>query len=625
MKTNLVLNSETPKTVVFSQNPWIFMKNCRFLSESLVFIKILSFGHFSLSFQEDNINKFYVKQCPCPPGLQVLYTYTMLTAGSKHISIMVWNMTDSGIFLKKGVHVAHVVSATLVPPVEVPSEEEPVKGTEETWEWLSVQERQKKMMDKLNLDGLSEWSLCNAATVRELLFSYHDIFALKHNELGCTSAIKHEIHINDNKPFKEHFRHIPPPLLEEVHASLRDMLDTGAIWPSQSPWCNTVVVVWNKDGSLQFCIDIRCLNTQTKKDSYPLPRIQEVLENMTGDAHFSMMDFKSGFWQVCMAPELQQYTMFMVGNLGFYKFTRMPFGLCNAPTTFQHLMQNTLGEINLTYCIIYLDDVIVFRWTEEEHLKLLWVVFECFREFNLKLKPAKSSFFQTETVYLVHHFSSEGICPSKENVCAIKEFPMPETYTQVRAFCGPAGHYHHVIKGFALLVHPLYNILGNKVKMGPVILPMEAQDAVWLLKEKIQSMPVLVFCNFDKPFLLETDASKEGLGVVLSQKQDDGCYHPVAFGSRTLMPSKQNYHSSNLEFLALKWSVTEHFKEYLAYAPFTVCMDTNPLTYVLTTPNLDAMAHHWVGALTSYEFTLEYQRIRQCCCWSTEQSTCQTW
>ena len=129
-----------------------------------------------------------------------------------------------------------------------------------------------------------------------------------------------------------------------------------------------------------------------------------------------------------------------------------------------------------------------------------------------------------------------------------------------------------------------------------------------MLKERITSAPVLVFPDFNKPFLLETDASKEGLGVVLSQKQDDGCYHPVAFSSRTLMPSEQNYHSSKLEFLALKWSITEHFKEYLAYAPFTVCTDNNPLTYVLTTPNLDATRHRWIGALTSDKFTLEYQK-----------------
>ena len=245
---------------------------------------------------------------------------------------------------------------------------------------------------------------------------------------------------------------------------------------------------------------------------------------------------------------------------------------------------------------------------KKEHLEHLQVVFEHFREFNLKLKPAKCSFFQMEIVYLAHHVSCKGICPSKENVHAIEEFPMPETYTQVRVFCGRAGHYCCFIKGFVLLVHPLYDILGNEVKMGPVTLPMEAQDVVQLLKEKIQSVPIVVFPNFDKPFLLETDASKEGLGAVLSQKQDNGHYHPVTFGSRTLMPSEQNYHSSKLEFLTLKWSVTEHFKEYLAYAPFTVHMDNNPLTYVLTTPNLDMAGHCWVGVLASYEFTLEYQK-----------------
>ena len=142
-----------------------------------------------------------------------------------------------------------------------------------------------------------------------------------------------------------------------------------------------------------------------------------------------------------------------------------------------------------------------------------------------------------EIVYLAHHVSSKGIHPSKENVCAIKEFAMPETYTQVRVFCGLVGHYHHFIKSFAHLVHPLYGILGDEVKMGPVTLLSKAQDVVRLLKEKILSAPILVFPDFDKPFLLETDASKEGLGAVLSQKQDDGHYHPVVFGSRTLMPS----------------------------------------------------------------------------------------
>ena len=129
-----------------------------------------------------------------------------------------------------------------------------------------------------------------------------------------------------------------------------------------------------------------------------------------------------------------------------------------------------------------------------------------------------------------------------------------------------------------------------------------------ILKGKVQSMPVLMFPDFDKPFLLEMDASKEGLEVVLSQKQSDGWYHPIAFGSCFLIPLEKNYHSSKLEFLALKWSVTEHFKEYLTYAPFVVQTDNNPLTYVLTMPNLDATGHRWVGVLASFQFELKYQK-----------------
>ena len=292
-----------------------------------------------------------------------------------------------------------------------------------------------------------------------------------------------------------------------------------------------------------------------------------------------------------MAPGSQQYTAFTVGNLGFYEFTRMPFGLCNAPATFQHLMQNTLGELNLTYCVIYLDDVIVFGHTEEEHLECLHMLFERFQEFNLKLKPSKCSFFQLEIVYLAHHVSWRGILPSWENVRTVQEFPMPETYTQVCTFYRLVRHYRRFIKGFANIACPLYDVLAKEVKMGPVDLPPEAWEAVGVLKGKVQSAPVLVFPDFNKPFLLEMAATKEELGVVLSQTQSDGWYHPVAFGSCSLTPSEKNYHSSKLEFLALKWSVTEHFKEYLAYTPFVVHTNSNPLTYMLMTPNLDAMGH----------------------------------
>ena len=212
----------------------------------------------------------------------------------------------------------------------------------------------------------------------------------------------------------------------------------------------------------------------------------------------------------------------------------------------------------------------------------------------------------------MHYISKEGVHPSKDNVHVIEEFPRPETFMQVRAFCGLAGHYRQFIKGFANIVRTLCThcmmYVGKEMKMGPMQLPPEAHEAVQMLKEKILTLPLLAFLDFTKPFLLEMDASKEGLGAILSQKQDDRRFHPVTFGSCSLMPAERNYHSSKLEFLALKWGIMEHFREYLAYAPFMVKTDNNPLTCILTTPNLDATGHHWGGVLASFEFELEYQK-----------------
>ena len=206
----------------------------------------------------------------------------------------------------------------------------------------------------------------------QLLAKYHDMFSLDPVELGCTHSMEHMIKVTDDTPFKEQFRQIPPLLVKGVWNHLWEMLESGAIWPSQSAWCNAVVLVRKKDGSLWFCIDFCHLNAH----SYPLPRIQEALESLVGAGHFSCLDLKSGFWQIKMEEASKQYTTFMLGNLGFFECDRMPFELCNALVTFQWLMQNCLGKLNLIYCLIYLDNLIMFLQTTEEHLHRLHVLFD---------------------------------------------------------------------------------------------------------------------------------------------------------------------------------------------------------------------------------------------------------
>ena len=324
---------------------------------------------------------------------------------------------------------------------------------------------------------------------------------------------------------------------------------------------------------------------------------------------FSTMDLKSGFWQVKMAEKSRQYTTFTMGSMGIFEFLWMPYRLCNTLATFQQLMQNCPGELNLTYALIYLDDVIVFSRTEEEHLTRLRAVFERFREHGMKLKPSKCPFVWKEIAFLGHKVSEEGMKPGNDSLKGIAEMAPPANYTEIRRFLGVTGFFRHFIKNYAQIARPLNDLLegkGSKWKAQPVDLPPEALEAFNTLKMKCMTAPVLTFADFQKPFLLETDASSCGLGAVLSQEQDDGKYHLVAYASRELKGGEKKYHSSKLEFLALKWAVTDQFKEYLQYKPFTVCTDNNPLTYVMTTPNLDAIGHRWVAALAGYNMTIEY-------------------
>ena len=327
---------------------------------------------------------------------------------------------------------------------------------------LMIRQRHGKLFDELDLSGLDSWAPKMADKACQLLAKYHDIFSLDQAELGCTHSTEHAIKVTDDTPFKEHFRRIPPPMVEEVRNHLREMLESGAIRPSQSVWCNTIMLVRKKDGGLQFCIDFRHLNAHTRKDSYPLPQIQEAPESFVGAGHFSCLDLKSSFWQIRMDEALKQYTTFTVGNLGFFECDRILFGLCNVPATFQRLMQNCMGELNFVYCLIYLDDLIVFSRTTEEHLYRLRIVFNCLREYNLKLKPLKCSLFKEEINYLAHKVSKAGVRPSDINVKAIAEYAPLKTYTEIRAFLGLVGHYRYFINGFARIAQPLNKHLAGE-------------------------------------------------------------------------------------------------------------------------------------------------------------------
>ena len=335
---------------------------------------------------------------------------------------------------------------------------------------------------------------------------------------------------------------------------------------------------------------------------------------MAGNRYFSVIDMKSGYHKVEILEPHKERTAFTVGPLGLYEFNRMPFGLTGAPATYQRMMQDVLGEFHMKICCIFIDDIIIFSSTFEEHLSRLKEVFDRIREANLKLSPEKCSFFKTKVKYVGHIISEQGVETDPEKIDKIINWPTPTNPEEVRKFIGFTGYYRRFIQHFSQISKPLTELMpvNNKkktkkpVKQKEWIWGIEQQTAFETLKKKLSTSPILSYPDHDKPFEIHTDASSSGLGAILYQEQN-GLKRVIAYASRSLSKSEQHYPAHKLEFLALKWALCDKFHDYLYGNTFTVITDNNPLTYVLTTANLDATGHRWLAALGVYNFEIIYR------------------
>ena len=357
-------------------------------------------------------------------------------------------------------------------------------------------DRLNELFTKLDLKGTEEWPDDLQQKVHDHLVEYQHLFSLNDLELGKTSKVKHQIKLNNNVPFKDRYRRIQSQEFDEVCRHLGEMLKIGAIQKSVSPWASPVVLVRKKDGSLRFCIDLRKLNSQTIKDAYSLPRIEESLDCLNGAVIFTSLDLKAGYWQVEMDEESIPYMAFTVGPLGFYECVRMPFGLTNAPATFQHLMESCLGDYHLKYCIIYLDDIIIFSKTPEEHINRLRKVLEKLDEAGLRLKLSKCEFFKDRLEYLGHIVSKDGIETNPKKIMAIVKWPRSKNITQVRSFLGFCNYYRKFIKNYAQIAKPLYLlIMGDNArkKTNEVEWTDTCEQAFGWLKEICSETPVFTY------------------------------------------------------------------------------------------------------------------------------------
>ena len=450
----------------------------------------------------------------------------------------------------------------------------------------------------------------------ELFTRYADVFAHDDLDLGKTTTIKHSIPTADEKPVTQRHRRIPPNQFEEVKQHLQDLLAKGVIRPSQSDYSSPIVLVWKKNGALRMCVDYRQLNAKVKRDAYPLPSIEESLDVLGGAKYFSTIDLASAYNQVEVQGSPQDSVYNPIRVVRVQTVCRLVCVVHLA--TFQRVMQTIFRDELLQILIVYLDDIIVFSENIGEHLSHLELVFRKLREHGLKIEPKKCQFFCSKVTYLGHVVSAEGVATDPAKTEVVTDWPEPMTLKDLRSFLGFASYYRKFVPGFAQIAKPLHELVSKLYDGGKHgkqrnksigdLWQEPCQNAFKELKRALTSPPVLTYPVYSKPFIVEVDASNDGLGAVLSQEQD-GKIRPIAYASRGLRGTEKNMHnysSRKLELLALKWAVTKKFREYLISSTFTVLTDNNPLTYLQTKGKLKAVEQRWASELANFNFELKY-------------------
>lgn len=467
----------------------------------------------------------------------------------------------------------------------------------------SNNDRLNNIKDQLRIDHLNPEE---QEFITDLCMKFSDIFYLDGDNLTFTNEIKHQIDTNNAKPtFTKSYRY-PQIHKEEVKSQVNNMLNQGIIRHSISPWSSPVWVVPKKlDASgkqkWRVVIDYRKLNELTVDDKYPLPNISDLLDQLGKCQYFTTLDLASGFHQIEIAPSDIQKTAFTVEN-GHYEFVRMPFGLKNAPSTFQRVMDNILLGIQNERCLVYMDDIIIYSPTIHEHISRLTEVFNRLRKANLKIQPDKCEFLRKEVAYLGHLITQNGVKPNPNKVDAIENFPEPQTPKDVKSFLGLAGYYRRFIPNFAKLSKPLTHLLQKDV---PFLFDAACKSAFTELKNALMSDPILRYPNFEEPFLLTTDASAFAIGAVLSQGPVNKDL-PIAYASRTLCSAETKYSTIERELLAIVWAV-KHFRPYLFGRKFTLITDHRPLTWLFSIKDPGSRLARWRLKLEEYNYKIEHK------------------
>lgn len=420
----------------------------------------------------------------------------------------------------------------------------------------------EKMLRDVNLDQLND---SQKESVMDLLREEGEVFSKTKNDIGFVEDFQLDIKLHDETPFGAAYRKIPGPLYQEVKNHVNDLLANGWIRHSYSPYSSPMVCVRKKDGGLRLCIDFRKLNAKTIPDMQPIPRVQDILDRLHGQKWFSTLDMSQAYHQGTISEESRKFTAFTT-PWSLYEWVRIPYGIMNAPAGFQRFINSVLAQLGDEICVAYLDDILIFSKTFEDHRKNLKNVLQCLREQGIELNLKKCNFFKKEIRYLGRLISEEGYRPDPEDVKALDKCKVPPTdIGKLRSLLGFLGYYRTYIQNFSKKMKPVYDLLQHtedqKPKNGKRQLDSkkkitwndDLQKLVEEVVEYVKSPNVIAYPDFSQPFIVHTDASQEGLGAALYQEQENKM-RIISLASRTLNPAERNYfmHSGKLEFLALK-------------------------------------------------------------------------
>ncbi|CAH9114854.1 unnamed protein product [Cuscuta epithymum] len=387
-----------------------------------------------------------------------------------------------------------------------------------------------------------------------------------------------------------------PKEMQELKEQLEELLEKGYIRPSVSPWGAPVLFVKKKDGSLRLCIDYRELNQATIKNKYPLPRIDDLFDQLKGASTFSKIDLRSGYHQVRISEKDVPKTAFRT-RYGHYEFTVMPFGLTNAPAVFMDLMNRVFRPYLDTFVVVFIDDILVYSKTPEDHEKHLRLTLQTLRENQLYAKLSKCDFWQDRVAFLGHIITQEGVSVDPSKIEAVVEWRAPTSVTEVRSFLGLAGYYRRFVKDFSKIARPLTNLTKKTTKFQ---WNEDCEAAFQELKKRLTTAPVLTLPSGTEGFDIYSDASKKGLGCVLMQNRK-----VVAYASRQLKVHEVNYPTHDLELAAVVFAL-KIWRHYLYGAHCKIYTDHKSLKYIFTQKELNMRQRRWLELINDYDLEIQY-------------------